>query len=89
MFHYMLKFVIRVSLYFNQLSGPVPLPVAILGGQIHDCKFERVVLQHPSLPSKVRKSNPGLFIPDSQDYMAADLDNDGFICGIALSTPSS
>ena len=68
-----------LRLDFNQLSGLVPLPVAVLGGAIQEifvvgtCRFE---------------SNPGLFMPDSQDYMDADLDNDGFICGVALSTPS-
>ena len=60
-------------LFSNGLSGPVPLPVASLGAQIPECRLE---------------SNPGLFIPDSQDYMDADLDNDGFICLIPLSTPS-
>ena len=60
-------------LFSSGLSGPVPLPVAGLGGQIEGCRFE---------------SNPGLFMPDIQDYRDADLDNDGFICGIGLSTPS-
>ena len=60
-------------LFSNGLSGPVPLPVASLGAQLPECRLE---------------SNSGLFIPDSQDYMDADLDNDGFICGIALSTPT-
>ena len=60
-------------LFSNQLSGPVPLPVASLGAHIPECRLE---------------SNPGLFIPDSQDYVDADLDNDGFICLIPLSTPS-
>ena len=63
----------------NQLDGLVPLPVALLGGAIQqtpsgDCSFE---------------SNPGLFMPDSQDYMDADLNNDGVICGIPLGTPPS
>ena len=35
------------------------------------------------------ESNPGLFMPDSQDYMDADLNNDGVICGIPLRTPTS
>jgi hypothetical protein len=56
----------------------VPLPIAVMGGKIQQvdrgrCGFE---------------SNPGLSMPDVQDYMDADLDNDGFICGIPLSTPS-
>ena len=33
-------------------------------------------------------SIPGLSMPDSQEHVDADLDDDGFICGIALSTPS-
>ena len=62
----------------NALSGFVPLPIAVMGGKIQQvdrgrCGFE---------------SNPGLSMPDVQDYMDADLDNDGFICGIPLSTPS-
>ena len=61
-------------LFSNGLSGPVPLPVASLADHIDGCRFE---------------SNPGLFMPDSQAYMDADLDNDGFICGIELSTPAS
>ena len=67
-------------LFSNELSGVVPLPVAVLGGKLQQsialsrCRFE---------------SNPGLSMPASQDYMDADLDNDGVICGIALSTPTS
>ena len=30
-------------------------------------------------------SIPGLSMPDSQEHVDADLDDDGFICGIALS----
>ena len=69
-----------MDLYSNGLSGSVPLRVAALGGAIEQgpissyCSFE---------------SNPGLFMPDSQEYMDADLDNGGFICGIPLGTPSS
>ena len=61
-------------LHTNELTGLVPLSVAGLGGVLHPerCRFE---------------SNPGLFMPDDQDYLDADLDNDGFICGIEVSTP--
>ena len=67
-----------VQLDSNSLSGPVPLPVAVLGGKLQQlspgrCGFE---------------SNPGLSMPGSQGYVDADLDHDGFICGIALSPPS-
>ena len=61
-------------LFSNELSGAVPLPVANLGDQIDGCNLT---------------SNPGLFMPDSQDYMNADLDDDGLICGIGLSSPPS
>lgn len=69
-----LTLLVFLNLFSNGLSGPVPLPVASLGDQIYGCRFE---------------SNPGLFMPDSQAYLDADLDNDGFICGIELSTPAS
>ena len=56
----------------NQLEGLVPFPVAELGGRLqttglNQCRFEL---------------NTGLFMPDSQDYIDADLDSDGFICGV-------
>ena len=62
----------------NGLSGPIPLSVAELGGQIqlsfapHRCRFEL---------------NADLSVPDSQGYMDADLDDDGAICGVAVSMP--
>ncbi len=63
----------------NQFGGVVPLPVADLGGRI----------QSSFSPNQCRfQSNPGLFVPDTQDYMDADRDSDGFICGIALLPPS-
>ena len=65
-------------LHANQLSGLVPLPVAKLGGELQQIAIDRCNFL----------SNPGLFMPDSQDYMDADIDNDGFICGIGLRTPS-
>ena len=64
-------------LFDNNLTGLVPLPVAVLGGE----------LQQIGLGSCNFVSNPGLFMPDSQDYMDADLNNDGFICNITLSPP--
>ena len=63
----------------NQLDGLVPLPVALLGGAIQQTPGGECSLE----------SNPGLFMPDSQDYMDADLNNDGVICGITLGTPPS
>ena len=62
----------------NALSGIVPLPVAVLGGELQQIDPTRCDLE----------PNPGLSMPDTQDYMDADLDDDGFICGVALSTPS-
>ena len=62
----------------NALSGVVPLPVAVLGGELQQIDPSRCGFE----------SNPGLSMPDSQDYVDADLDDDGFICGVALSTPS-
>jgi len=62
----------------NALSGFVPLPIAVMGGKIQQVDRSRCDFE----------SNPGLSMPDVQDYMDADLDNDGFICGIPLSAPS-
>ena len=69
-----------LRMYDNELSGLVPLQVAQLGGSIQ-------ASQGTSRCQLVPPGNEGLHMPDSQDYMNADLDNDGFICGIALSPP--
>jgi Leucine-rich repeat (LRR) protein len=66
-----------LSLRQNQLEGLVPFPVANLGGQIQSVALNRCGFE----------SNSGLFMPDSPDYMDADVDGDGFICGVALSPP--
>lgn len=57
-------------LHYNQLSGLVPIDVAALGG---------------SVPCAFVPGNPGLYMPDTQPYLDADQDNDGYICGLALS----
>jgi len=61
-------------LFWNELDGPIPLSVAQLGGQIQDggglCDF---------LPG-----NDGLYLPDTGDVRAADLDSDGFICEVPV-----
>jgi hypothetical protein len=67
-----------LSLRQNQLEGLVPIAVANLGGQLQSAGLDRCGFD---------SSNPGLFMPDSQNYVDADLDDDGFICGIALSPP--
>jgi hypothetical protein len=67
----------RIWLDGNQLSDVVPLEVAELGGQIQysfgltECVF-------------VPPGNSGLSMPNNQDYRDADLDDDGFICGIEI-----
>ena len=58
----------------NQLTGLVPIPVADLGGQLQSISVGRCDFE----------SNPGLFMPDTQDYQDADLDSDGFICGVPV-----
>lgn len=69
----------NVILDSNQLSGVVPLGVAQLGGGIQNtygagyCAF--------------RPGNAGLSLVDNQDYRAADLDTDGFICGVPFPAP--
>jgi Leucine-rich repeat (LRR) protein len=42
----------------NELSGVVPLPAAVLGGELQQIDRSRCNLE----------SNPGLSMPDSQDY---------------------
>ena len=62
----------RFLLHRNQLEGLVPFSVANLGGEVErigQCRFD---------------ANPSLSLPNSQDYMDADLNSDGFICGIPL-----
>ena len=63
-------------MHTNQLTGRVPLPVAGLGGELQQIASDRCSFV----------SNPDLFMPDSQDYMDADHEDDGSICGVALST---
>ncbi len=65
-----------LRLQLNRLSGLVPLAVAQLGGRLEgqdpvSCSF-----------------TPGneLQLSDSPDYHAADLDGDGFICGLLVPT---
>ena len=48
----------------NALSGIVPLPVAVLGGELQQIDPTRCDLE----------PNPGLSMPDTQDYVDADLD---------------
>ena len=62
----------QLRLQLNQLSGQVPLAVALLGGQLG------------LVPCSFRPGNPGLFMPDTPDYRAADLDLDGIICGVGF-----
>lgn len=62
----------------NQLDGDVPLSVGILGGEIQS----RVGSDRCRLGS-----NPGLLMPGGQDFVDADLDGDGLICGLALGAP--
>jgi Leucine-rich repeat (LRR) protein len=63
-------------MHTNQLTGPVPLTVASLGGELQQISSERCSFV----------SNPDLYMPDSQDYMDADRDDDGSICSVTLST---
>ena len=67
-----------LNLSGNQLAGQLPLPVAALGGQIQSVNPDRCRLD----------SNPDLFMPNTQDYIDADLDGDGFICSVALRAPA-
>jgi len=61
-----------LRLQLNALRGLVPLAVAQLGGRLGPigCSF--------------RPTNDALYVPDTPDYRAADLDHDGFICGVGF-----
>jgi Leucine-rich repeat (LRR) protein len=63
-------FALRLEL--NQLSGLIPLSVAQVGGKIlsGNCTF---------VPG-----NSGIYMPNTAEYLAADLDHDGFICGVGF-----
>lgn len=65
-----------LKLQLNQLSGLVPLSVARLGGQI----------QSASGYCALGPGNEGLYFADTQDYRDADLNGDGFICGLVVPT---
>jgi hypothetical protein len=62
-------------LYENPLTGLVPLLVAQRGGLVQagggGCLF-------------VAAGDPGLYMPDTQEYRNADLDSDGRICGVTI-----
>ena len=62
-------------MHTNQLTAEVPLSVAGLGGSLQQISSDRCSFV----------SNPDLFMPDSHAYVAADHDDDGSICGVALS----
>lgn len=69
-----------LSLRSNQLEGAVPLAVAQLGGQIEDAGGSC---------SWGPEGNDDLFLPDTGDYRAADLDGDGLICGVGFAQGGS
>jgi hypothetical protein len=59
----------------NHLGGLVPLEVAMLGGSpptSGHCAFV--------------SGNDGLYMPDVEPYRDADIDNDGYICGLGFSS---
>lgn len=59
----------------NHLGGLVPLEVAVLGGSpptSGHCAFV--------------SGNAGLYMPDTAPYHAADVDSDGYICGLGFSS---
>ena len=60
----------------NQLTGAIPLEVAQLGGLIQNT--------YGSSRCDFLPGNTGLFIPDADGFRAADLDADGFICGVVV-----
>jgi hypothetical protein len=65
-----------VHLQGNQLEGLVPLAFAQFGGSLLNCY----------LWSELEPGNEGLYMPATKAYRDADVDGDGRICNIALST---
>ena len=61
----------ELRLQNNAFTDVVPLPVAVVGGGLLNCDFT---------------GNPGLYMPDIQDYRDADQDGDGSICGLELAS---
>ena len=70
----------RLDLSNNALTGLVPLSVALLGGRIEALD----PLASPSVPGCDLSGNTGLYLPDVETYRAADLDQDGLVCGMAF-----
>jgi len=60
----------------NDLEGPLPLGIAQLGAAIQE--------EHIAEDCAIRPGNDELHIPDDDAYRAADLDGDGFICGVSV-----
>ena len=56
----------------NQLTGLMPIEVAVVGGSIS-----------PDICQWV-PGNTGLFMPDTPEYRAADIDGDGYICRLGF-----
>ena len=56
----------------NQLTGLMPVEVAVVGGSIS-----------PDICQWV-PGNAGLFMPDTPEYRAADIDGDGYICRLGF-----
>lgn len=70
----------RLDLSNNALTGLVPLSVALLGGRIEALD----PLASPSVPGCDLSGNAGLYLPDVETYRAADLDQDGLLCGMGF-----
>jgi hypothetical protein len=62
----------------NQLTGTVPLAVARLGGLIQSEMGLRAC--------EIQLGNENLTMPDSPEYRDADLNGDGLICGVPLTS---
>ena len=63
----------EMFLRHNQLNGLVPMEVAVVAGSIspdYGCQF---------VPG-----NAGLYIPDTPEYRAADIDGNGYICRLGF-----
>lgn len=56
----------------NQLTGQMPVEVAVVGGRMSPDHCHWI------------PGNDGLFMPDTPEYRAADIDRDGYICRLGF-----
>ena len=63
----------ELFLRHNELEGLVPITVAVVGGSLS-----------PNYHCEFAPGNAGLYMPNTPEYRAADLDGDGYICRLGF-----